>query len=80
MLLKAYGNFRFLIFSRKLDRVARDKFTEVGCINCPLYIQIEKHVLHGQVNIFLVLTHCAIVFNEMFLQRPSTFSRLLNSQ
>ena len=41
--IESIGKFRFfLLFSRKLDRVAPNKLTELGCINYPVCLNYKN--------------------------------------
>ena len=49
--VESIGTFKFrvLTFSQKLHRVAREKFTEVGCINCPIQIEKTRFTRSGKI-------------------------------
>ena len=66
VVLEAQGNFRFLLFSRKLDRVAPNKLTGLGCINYPIMSKLKKRILHGQVKKKLFYRQIVLSFRRDF--------------
>ena len=49
MYWKHRGFSVFILFYRKLDRVAPNKLTELDCINYPICLNKQKRILHGHV-------------------------------
>ena len=73
--IESIRKFPLLLFSRKLDRFAPNKLTELGFINYPICLNYQKTILRGQVNkTFILSTDCALV-SAIFCSSHSTLFR-----